>query len=79
MKMPDTVELCGLCEGRGEYRQYYLEGRFHGTCDMCKGMQFVYISGDPVPASVVNQIAVANGLREELGVGGLFYCLEPTP
>lgn len=65
VKLPDAVELCGLCRGYGAYKQRFLEGNFTNECEICKGAQFVYKgSGKPVPQSVREQIKNANDLEE---------------
>lgn len=68
IKLPELVELCGVCRGYGAYRQHFLEGVFTSECDACKGAQFIYSSGcQPVPKSVREQIKNANGLVERIG------------
>ncbi len=60
---PELVCACPYCKGEGEYVQSYLEGRFTGPCQICKGARFVYrSSGVPVPKSVRAQIETMNGV-----------------
>jgi hypothetical protein len=59
-----TATICGICEGRGEYRQLYNAGcgggLYHSTggCDYCDG--FGLVQGHrPAPSSVVRQVITA--------------------
>lgn len=42
MKLPEYVRVCGVCEGKGEYKQMYTAGcgggYYHsmGPCDTCQ-------------------------------------------
>ncbi len=76
--LPPGVILCGLCEGNGKYKQRYIEGSMTGACEHCKTAGFVYEHNSrPVPISVTNQIAVANGLVfESCGIYGLDWRKE---
>lgn len=63
LNLPVGVCRCGACGGNGKYQQHYFEGRSTGECNLCDGMGFRYEATlRPVPFSVTNQIAVANGL-----------------
>lgn len=71
--LPKYVQVCGWCQGKGEYEQTYTAGcggglfRSMGPCDHCKhpssgfhkGLGYVMKDGSEVPLSVINQIAVA--------------------
>lgn len=62
--IPVGIQVCPSCEGNGKRVQRYLEGRMTGPCDFCSATAFVYMdTARPVPTSVTNQIAVANGLE----------------
>lgn len=62
--LPPNIVVCALCEGNGKYVQRYIEGSMTGSCGYCKTAGFVYKNtSKPVPLSVTNQIAVANGLE----------------
>jgi len=67
MKLPENVRECGVCKGKGEYKQMYCHGcgggYFHsmGICDWCDGTGFMYKgTSKAVPPSVVAQIEVMN-------------------
>lgn len=77
-KLPTYVEVCGICDGKGEYEQTYTAGcgggyyRSSGPCWKCgkgepwKGVGYVYkATGEPVPQSVLNQIADVLGKEIE--------------
>ncbi len=64
LDLPETVVVCGLCRGHGQYRQRYCDApAMTGPCDGCGGAQFRYReSMRPVPETVRQQIANRNGL-----------------
>lgn len=75
--LPDGVEDCYFCWGNGKYVQRYMEGRFTGVCDFCKGSGFTYKgTSRGVPLSVTNQIAVASGYRIRNFKGAHMYGLQ---
>ena len=62
---PDYIaEVCGICNGRGEYDQSYTAGcgggyyRSSGPCDYCERTGLTQ-RNRPAPGSVVNQVLVA--------------------
>jgi DnaJ-class molecular chaperone len=63
--LPAWVRECRACKGAGQYPQLYNAGcgmglyRSMGPCGCCKGTGYLYLTGDPVPSSVVNQIEQA--------------------
>lgn len=68
LKLPETVEVCQVCKGHGEYPQNYNAGcgggmyKSIGTCEYCQGMLFQYkgtLRGG-VPKSVLYQIIHTN-------------------
>ena len=62
--VPESIVICPFCHGNGKRRQRYIEGRMTGRCDFCDVSGFVYRdTSRGVPESVLNQIAVASGLR----------------
>lgn len=80
LKLPETVDICSLCKGWGEYMQQWCDApACTGTCDLCEGAQFVHhgLRCQPVPESVRAQIAQTNGLveadRRTLRGGRLYY------
>jgi hypothetical protein len=80
LKLPETVVICSLCKGWGEYMQRWCDAPASiGTCDLCEGAQFVYhgLRCEPAPESVRQQIAQANELveadRRTLRGGRLYY------
>ena len=65
--VPDTVEVCAICKGKGSYEQYYNAGcgggyfPAIGPCDYCHEVGFRYkLSGEPVSDSVIAQIIAQN-------------------
>lgn len=75
MKLPEYVEKCWRCEGKGEYKQSYTAGcgggmfNMLGPCSFCShpeasfGKGLGYRMKDPhkeVSSSVINQIKVMN-------------------
>jgi hypothetical protein len=70
LKLPEYVEVCRLCKGRGQYEQAYCDVpiRMTGPCDLCYqkdgmmcGTGLVYTAtGKPAPISVLAQVALMN-------------------
>ena len=73
MKLPELVEKCPMCGGKGEYKQTYTAGcgggyyKSVGPCDFCshpslffKGLGYRMKDGSSVPESVINQIQELN-------------------
>ena len=73
MKLPEYLELCPVCNGKGEYRQMYTAGcgggyfKMMGPCNTCKhssklmeGLGYRMKNGNEVPKSVINQVEVMN-------------------
>lgn len=59
---PDfAARICGVCDGRGEYRQIYTAGcgggyfKSMGACDYCDGTGLMQ-GRAPAPASVREQV-----------------------
>lgn len=65
-KMPENfiAELCGICNGAGEYKQMYTAGcgggYYHsvGMCDHCEG-EGLTVNGEVASESVINQVNCA--------------------
>ena len=70
LDLPETVVVCGLCRGHGQYRQWYCDApSMTGPCDGCGGAQFRYReSMRPVSETVRQQIANRNGLVPDRNV-----------
>jgi len=73
MNLPDFVEICLVCEGKGEYTQTYNAGcgmglyKSTGPCDFCKpkykhgttlGLGYIKKDKTPITESVENQIKI---------------------
>lgn len=64
-KLPDGIATCWSCRGNGKRKQRYCDApAMTGRCDWCQASGFRYEeTGKAVPASVVNQIAIAHDLH----------------
>lgn len=65
-----TAEICGLCDGTGQYRQMYCDGpngyyRAMGGCDWCDGTGLRQGKG-AAPASVRAQVLNASSDKPEM-------------
>ena len=69
--VPDEVEVCAICKGKGSYEQYYNAGcgggyfPAIGPCDYCQEAGFRYkLSGEPVSDLTIVQIIEQNNNAE---------------
>ena len=84
MVLPDTIELCDWCAGRGLRKERFIEGTFFTTCIGCSVEGVAYYGLKPswgfryrfrvgAPESVVAQICAMNGVvRDELPDGTVY-------
>lgn len=71
-KLPHGIAPCWSCRGNGKLKQRYCDApSMTGRCDWCAGTGFRHEdTGRAIAPSVVNQIAVSNGLDVRNSVYG---------
>lgn len=67
INLPEYIEVCSICNGKGSYEQLYTAGcgggyfSHDGPCDYCSSVGFRYKhTGDPIGGSVIAQIIAMN-------------------